>query len=1493
MAIRGFDPRSGVKEAAGMAASSVSGVVRGQVNQFTAGAINSVVGQSPLIGSALAATKQIANATFNSQDKKRASDEGEAQGLKKGSKTLIETDLEILAFFKKRAKEEDAEKKRQRGILEEQRKEQKRLFEAILKALQDLKFGGTGSSKDKGGAGLYAAILAGLKKFLDGLRGLRKGLIKALSNIPRGFRAVLDEFKNSRFFKSLRNLFGDLNKRTLRLLENLKKSKFGRNVVGFLDEFKMQFKLARNQLKNSDLGSSVRGFFDNLKAKVNSIIPERRITSAVDDAGKSITKVVGIFDSIPAGFNKVLAGLSAGPLGKVIKGLSSASDLTPILKGIGRALGPLAIVVGIFDFIGGALDDEGIKKAAGFPEGLTEIRMRDRIAGGIGGFFGGFAAIIDLVGNILGIDFKVTVDGTQMTIGNAVSHYVTKFFAGENGVLSRLNEALKAAGRLLVGDFEGFFQNRLVEDTMSTMTDIFDSMFTGIQTATLGMAATIMEFIAEVSAFEFRNPITGTVYTFGGVGGDTATSLRARQEEIQSGFDARSQRREDEKRRRRLEAKRPGERTDSEVQELQELIEKLGGGLNRGTSVGPGIFEFRDFGNGQLAVLHGKEAVIPLEAIMGAIRQQESSNNYTARSQTSSASGAYQFIDSTWKAAATAAGFGDYANLPAAAAPPWVQDAVAAHSIGGILGDNNGSLDALANTWFTGNASGSMSQRQIDANRALGSSGAEISQAYRDKFFSSLSSVIGFDVRGVASVSGETIVQATAITGAETVAVIQSTGDAQKDLELRLAAERRDLDLSLNNNILVALDKTALRIGQMVGQYMQQAFSQITGGMGGSFFESAIDGIFRGKDLGFFEFLRPELKAITGDILQIGGNMLGSIFGTDKFSGPMGQDALASIVSIFTADTPEQRAAAVRMFGATMGAPTDLPGLLTSIAGGTGNVGNLLTSITGSVQGAVSNLALKSSLKAVGASSSVIQNLLSGNVAAPGVGELVSTLSPQLAERVAVATGMKVVEKGGQLALEKAGEAAASQAAGGAGLEQIATGAESGGLLADIAGGLKDTFASVSSLVSNIGAVFKGTMGVKDLFSGAAGSLASGLGSFGGSFVAGKLGLGSGNPVIDGVLGAAGGIIGAGIMGAGLGAGLAGTSFGMAVSGAATAAFGSLAAFAVPFIGAFLGIAIAGLFKKKPKDDRVQYSIEYDTPSANPRKTYGGNEDHGKAAKALAEFMYGYYNKLKKDTGIAAAGKSKQLGYYSLVSVGRRHNGIIITWLPEGAALQNHETATGPYEKSYGTDGEVAAKNIAKDMLRFFRDAAEYNSKLYKELDKLINSNMSINDLMYASQFLGPGDQVRIGGSSLDGSVRDVEYGQTADDYYSAGSGIDRSIPPPSNWPWGAEAWYALPDQLKQIFLQYGTLFPGGFGMGGGMTVPGGGATIPGTSSTFDEYLNMERAAQQGLFGQMSDYQNVNYENNVINSTDNSTNQYNDYSEIIADNNAYNMSEFG
>jgi hypothetical protein len=83
-----------------------------------------------------------------------------------------------------------------------------------------------------------------------------------------------------------------------------------------------------------------------------------------------------------------------------------------------------------------------------------------------------------------------------------------------------------------------------------------------------------------------------------------------------------------------------------------------------------------------------------VDAIAATIRDRESSGDYQARADGSTASGAYQFTDAAW------AGHGGYPH--AWQAPPDVQDAKATQHIDSILTANDGDLSAVPVVWYLG-----------------------------------------------------------------------------------------------------------------------------------------------------------------------------------------------------------------------------------------------------------------------------------------------------------------------------------------------------------------------------------------------------------------------------------------------------------------------------------------------------------------------------------------------------------------------------------------------------------------------------------------------------------------------------------------------------------------------------------------------------------------------------------------------------------------------
>lgn len=89
-------------------------------------------------------------------------------------------------------------------------------------------------------------------------------------------------------------------------------------------------------------------------------------------------------------------------------------------------------------------------------------------------------------------------------------------------------------------------------------------------------------------------------------------------------------------------------------------------------------------------------------AILATIRALESAGDYTARNPGSSASGAYQFTDATWQQIGAAAGIDTTSYPSAAAAPPELQDQVAAASVNDILERSDGRVAAIPINWYLG-----------------------------------------------------------------------------------------------------------------------------------------------------------------------------------------------------------------------------------------------------------------------------------------------------------------------------------------------------------------------------------------------------------------------------------------------------------------------------------------------------------------------------------------------------------------------------------------------------------------------------------------------------------------------------------------------------------------------------------------------------------------------------------------------------------------------
>jgi len=107
-----------------------------------------------------------------------------------------------------------------------------------------------------------------------------------------------------------------------------------------------------------------------------------------------------------------------------------------------------------------------------------------------------------------------------------------------------------------------------------------------------------------------------------------------------------------------------------------------------------------------------------IEQILATIRQKESGGDYKIKNPdpNSSASGAYQFINSTWKNLTKKYGIGTEFDR-AADAPPNIQDEVARRYVKEILKEAGGDVSKVPLKWYTGNIRGEMSEKALAANK--------------------------------------------------------------------------------------------------------------------------------------------------------------------------------------------------------------------------------------------------------------------------------------------------------------------------------------------------------------------------------------------------------------------------------------------------------------------------------------------------------------------------------------------------------------------------------------------------------------------------------------------------------------------------------------------------------------------------------------------------------------------------------------------------------
>jgi hypothetical protein len=148
------------------------------------------------------------------------------------------------------------------------------------------------------------------------------------------------------------------------------------------------------------------------------------------------------------------------------------------------------------------------------------------------------------------------------------------------------------------------------------------------------------------------------------------------------------------------------------------------GGAAAGSAPGMGRMDYNKMLYGGAQAASGD-----VDRILATIRKRESGGNYSAQARGSSASGAYQFIDSTWQSMTKKFGMGtEFAS--AGMAPKEIQDAVAKAYVQDILKRAGGDVSKVPLEWYTGNLQGTMSPAALRANKGL------TAESYQSKWMS-------------------------------------------------------------------------------------------------------------------------------------------------------------------------------------------------------------------------------------------------------------------------------------------------------------------------------------------------------------------------------------------------------------------------------------------------------------------------------------------------------------------------------------------------------------------------------------------------------------------------------------------------------------------------------------------------------------------------------------------------------------------------------------
>ena len=389
----------------------------------------------------------------------------------------------------KRARQERAQKNRERGFQEEQRNEQRyadeqqqKIFksmddklEQILKALLKgkdggdsllgglpllgLGFKGPGKTPPRvpGVDGKTPPRVSGVDgkkppKIVDPeLKKIRLRGLGFFDDIVKSF----EKMKTSLFKTSIK--FPELERYATSMADDMGKSvkaigdmsdSIKASRESLLAKFGPQFGKGGKALSGAALDSrlgKLAGEADNLP-KLMELPGEGKAAGAAADAAKGAdaagdaSKFKNILNmdvgKLFGDMNGKLMKLLEGPL----KFIASLTDVGPLIKGIGKVAGPLGVLIGIYDGLMNALDTEQLQETLG----KTDITIGDRFAGFIGGFIGSIGGLFDLLLGVMGIQYE----------GESIQDFLT------NGITKLASFSFEAIGdyfKLVGAYFEGIY----------------------------------------------------------------------------------------------------------------------------------------------------------------------------------------------------------------------------------------------------------------------------------------------------------------------------------------------------------------------------------------------------------------------------------------------------------------------------------------------------------------------------------------------------------------------------------------------------------------------------------------------------------------------------------------------------------------------------------------------------------------------------------------------------------------------------------------------------------------------------------------------------------------------------------------------------------------------------------------------------------------------------------------------------------------------------